>query len=97
MERTHQLSVSNQLVTNKITLLIDDLWLKHVYEQMLPFVEVEEILKMIDKTEVEICADCQKYQTEDNEVIMDVFKCYDQQEYCLNCCGCEDHEGEKWY
>jgi hypothetical protein len=28
---------------------------------------------------------------------MDVYKCYDQQEYCLNCCGCEDHDAEYWY
>jgi hypothetical protein len=28
---------------------------------------------------------------------MEIFKCYDNQNYCLNCCGCEDHEGEKWY
>lgn len=91
------MSVSNQLVTNKITLLIDDLWLKFILEQAVPFVEAEEILQILDKTEVEICADCQQYLSSDKEVIMDVYKCYYQQEFCLNCCGCEDHAGEKWY
>lgn len=97
MERTHQLSVSNQLVTNKITLLIDDLWLRFLLEQAFPFVEDGEILQMLDKTEVEICGDCQQYLSSDKEVIMETYKCYDAQEYCLNCCGCEEHKGEKWY
>lgn len=91
------MSVSNQLVTNKITLLIDDLWLKFILEQAVPFVEAEEILQILDKTEVEICGDCKQYLSSDKEVIMDVYKCYYQQEFCLNCCGCEDHAGEKWY
>ena len=97
MERTHQLSVSNQAVANKITLLVDDAWLKHIYETMVPFVEAEEILQVLDTKVVEVCGDCQQYLSSDKEVIMDTYKCYDQQEYCLNCCGCEDHEGEKWY
>jgi hypothetical protein len=84
-------------MTNKITLLIDDAWLEEILNKMLPFVEAGEILKIVDKTEVEVCEDCQEYLTPDGEVIMDVFKCYDNQDYCLNCCGCEDHEGEKWY
>ena len=91
------MSVSNQLVTNKVTLLIDDLWLKFILEQAVPFVEDGEILEILDKREVEICGDCQKYESSDKEVIMDVYKCYYQQEYCLNCCGCEEHKGEKWY
>lgn len=84
-------------MVSKITLLADDLWLNHISEQMLPFVEQGEILQVLERTEVEVCEDCQEYQTEDGEVIMEVFKCYYQQEYCLNCCGCEDHQGEKWY
>jgi len=91
------LSVSNQLVTNKVVLLIDDAWLEELVSKMVDHVESGEILQILDKTEVEICGDCQQYQTEDGEVIMDVFKCYDAQEYCLNCCHCEDHDGEKWY
>jgi len=44
-----------------------------------------------------ICDDCQQQWTDEDEWIMDVFMCYDQQEYCLNCCGCPDHEGELWF
>ena len=91
------MSVSNQLVTNKITLLIDDTWLSEILTKMLPFVEEGEILQLLSKEEVEICADCQEYMTVDDEVIMENYKCYDQQEYCLNCCGCEEHKGEAWY
>lgn len=96
MERTQKLK-ANFVNVNKITLLADDVWLKHIYDTMIPFVEAGETLQVLDKEEVQICADCQQYQTEDGEVIMDTYTCYDQQEYCLNCCGCEDHEGEKWY
>lgn len=92
-----QLSVSNQMVTNKITLLIDDMWLEELLSKMIPYVEEDEILRILDRTEVEICADCQQYLSSDKEVIMDVYKCYYQQEFCLNCCGCEEHKGEKWY
>ena len=28
---------------------------------------------------------------------MDVFRCYDNQEYCLNCCGCDEHKGDLWF
>ena len=91
------MSVSNQLVTNKITLLIDDLWLEEILNKMLPYTEDGEIFQLLEKVEVEICADCQEYQTIDGEVIMDTFKCDQQQEYCLNCCGCDEHAGEAWY
>lgn len=91
------MSVSNQVVTNKITLLIDDAWLSHIYEAMLPFVEDGEILQILESSEVEICADCQEYATIDNEIIMDTYKCDQQQEFCLNCCGCDEHAGEAWY
>ena len=65
--------------------------------QMLPFVEDGEILQLLEKEDVEVCGDCHNYETEDGEVVMDVFKCYDNQDYCLNCCYCEEHKGEKWY
>lgn len=91
------MSVSNQLVTNRVTLLIDDRWMEELMSKMIPFVEDGEILQLIDRTEVSICADCQEYETLDGEVIMEVFKCDAQQEYCLNCCGCDEHAGEAWY
>jgi hypothetical protein len=89
--------IANQLITNKVTLLIDDKWLEEILNKMVPFVEGTEILQVLDRQEVEICADCQEYETVDGEVIMDVFKCDSQQEYCLNCCGCDEHAGEAWY
>ena len=45
----------------------------------------------------ECCADCGEAETLDGELIMDVFRCDAQKEYCLNCCGCPEHEGEDWY
>lgn len=45
----------------------------------------------------ECCADCGEAETKDGELIMDVYKCPDQQEFCLNCCGCEDHKDGEWY
>ena len=45
----------------------------------------------------ECCRDCGEAETLDGEIIMDNYKCDAQQEYCLNCCGCDDHKGEKWY
>ena len=45
----------------------------------------------------ECCRDCGEAETKSGEVIMETYKCYDQQEYCLNCCGCDEHKGEKWY
>lgn len=85
------------MITNKVSLLIDDMWLEELLSKMVQYAQPGEILQLLDRTEVEICGDCQKYESSDKEVIMDVFKCYDNQEYCLNCCGCEDHEGDSWY
>ena len=85
------------MVTNKITLLVDDAWLDFMASHMFAHVESGEILQLLDRKEVEVCGDCQQYLSSDKEVIMDVYKCYYQQEFCLNCCGCEEHEGEKWY
>jgi hypothetical protein len=46
----------------------------------------------------DVCEDCGVKWTTEDEWVMDDFKCYDQQEYCLNCCGCPEHKGEpKWY
>jgi hypothetical protein len=71
--------------------------MEHILQTMLPYVEGEEILQVLDRTEVEICADCQEYETMGGEVIMETYKCDQQQEFCLNCCGCEEHAGEAWY
>jgi hypothetical protein len=87
----------NKMITNKITLLIDDAWLTELVSKMVDHVNDGEILQIIDNQEVELCDDCQEYETVDGEVIMDVFRCDAQKEYCLNCCGCEEHAGEAWY
>jgi hypothetical protein len=47
-----------------------------------------------------VCADCGNGYTSDGEWVMDVFACDSVQQYCLNCCGCEDHDTEEegpWY
>jgi hypothetical protein len=79
----------------KYTLLVDAVWEKEILEKIYPFVEGDEVFQLLDETEVEVCDDCQVYLTSDSEVIMDVFKCPDQQEFCLNCCGCEGHDTDK--
>lgn len=89
--------IANQLTTNKITLLIDDAWFEEIWSKMLSNVQDGEILQLLSKETVDICADCQEYDTVDGEVIMDVFRCDSQKEYCLNCCGCDEHAGEAWY
>jgi hypothetical protein len=84
----------------KYTLLVDAVWEKEILEKIYPFVEGDEVFQLLDETEVEVCDDCQVYLTSDSEVIMDVFKCPDQQEFCLNCCGCDGHDTDKeglWY
>ena len=63
---------------------------------MFAHAEGEEVLRLITADEVEVCDECQTYRTSDGEVVMDVFKCDAQQEYCLNCCGCPDHKGGHW-
>ena len=79
----------------KYTLLVDDAWKQEILEKMYPFVESDEVFQLLDETEVEVCDDCQVYLTSDSEVIMDVFRCPDQKEFCLNCCGCESHNTEE--
>jgi hypothetical protein len=44
-----------------------------------------------------ICLDCGKEYTHEGEWIMDTFACPYDEGYCVNCCECEEHEGEKWY
>ena len=86
------------MLVKKFTLLIDPQWEKELIEKFYNHVEADEVFQLLDETEVEVCDDCQIYLTKDDgEVIMDVFRCYDQKEFCLNCCGCPEHEGEKWY
>jgi hypothetical protein len=95
MERTHQLLVK------KFTLLIDPEWEKELIEKFYNHVEAGEVFQLLDEESIEICSDCQVYLTkEDKEVIMDVYRCDQMQQYCLNCCGCEDHditEEGPWY
>ena len=79
----------------KYTLLVDDEWNKELLHKIYPFVESDEVFQLLDQTEVEVCDDCQVYLTSDSEVIMDVFRCPDQKEFCLNCCGCPDHDTEE--
>lgn len=85
------------MLVKKFTLIVDDLWLREIIKHW-DYVEAGEVFQLLDEEEIEICDDCQVYLTKtDGEVIMDVYKCPDQQEYCLNCCGCPDHEGEPHY
>lgn len=44
-----------------------------------------------------VCEDCQSKWTSDGVWVMDTYRCADQQEFCLNCCGCPDHAGEPWF
>ena len=44
-----------------------------------------------------VCEDCNTKWTKDNEWVMDSFRCDAQQEFCLNCCGCEDHNDVPFY
>lgn len=86
------------MLVKKYTLLVDEQWNKEILEKMYPFVEAGECFQLLDETDTEVCDDCQIYLTNDEaHPVMEIFKCDQQQEYCLNCCGCEDHEGEKWY
>jgi hypothetical protein len=86
------------LLVKKFTLLIDPQWEKELIEKFYNHVEAGEVFQLLDETEVEVCDDCQIYLTTDEtHPVMEIFKCYDNQNYCLNCCGCEDHVGEKWY
>ena len=86
------------MLAKKYTLLIDEKWETELIEKFYNFVEDGEVFQLLDEDEVELCDDCQIYLTNDsNEVVMDTFRCDSQKEYCLNCCGCDDHKGEAWY
>jgi hypothetical protein len=70
------------------------MWLDYVITHIIAYKENDEVFQLLDEEEVELCDDCQVYLTKDDgEVIMDVYRCPDQQEFCLNCCGCPDHGG----
>lgn len=43
------------------------------------------------------CDTCNTTTTINRESVMDTFACDRIKTACLNCCGCEDHEGELWY
>ena len=86
------------MLVKKYTLLIDPQWEKELIEKFYNHVEAGEVFQLLDETEVEVCDDCQVYLTKDDgDVIMETYKCYYQPEFCLNCCGCEEHEGGGWY
>lgn len=73
------------------------MWLEFMKTHMFDHVENAEVLKLLSISEVDVCENCQTYYTLDGEVVMDVFKCDSQQEFCLNCCGCPEHEeGAYW-
>lgn len=92
MERT------KTLLVKKFTLLIDEEWLKFITERALEFVDAAEVFQLLDEEDVNLCDDCQSYLTKDDgEVVMDNYRCPDQQEFCLNCCGCPEHEGGGYY
>lgn len=80
------------MLVKKYTLLIDEQWERELLEKMFAHVEAGECFQLLDEDQVEVCNDCQVYLTSGSEVIMDTYKCPDQQEFCLNCCGCEDHD-----
>ena len=86
-------------MVKKYTLLVDEMWANEIFTTMYPFVEADEVFQLLDEEEVELCDDCQIYLTKtDGEVVMDVYRCPDQQEFCLNCCGCPgEHEGGGYY
>ena len=79
----------------KYTLLVDPMWEKEILEKIYPFVEGDEVFQLLDETQVEVCDDCQVYLTSDSEVVMEVFMCPDNRDFCLNCCGCPEHETEE--
>lgn len=86
------------MLAKKFTLLIDEQWFKFLQERALEFVEGGEVFQLLDEEDVELCNDCQSYLTKDSgEVIMDVYRCPDQQEFCLACCGCPEHEDGVYY
>lgn len=75
------------MTLRKVTLTVDEGWFKVLGEQLAPTLrETGEVLrwdKVVDLL-VEPCLDCKK---ED----MDEFACDQDEGYCLDCCGCEEH------
>ena len=44
-----------------------------------------------------VCQNCRIERDTDGEWVMDVYRCPDIKEYCLNCCGCPEHEEGEYY
>lgn len=85
------------MLAKKFTLIVDEAWLREILKHY-DYVEAGEVFQLLDEEEIDLCNDCQTFLTKDDgEVIMDVYRCDAQQEFCLNCCGCPEHEGEAWY
>jgi hypothetical protein len=84
------------LLVKKFTLVVDEMWLREILKHW-EYVESGEVFQLLDEEDIEVCDDCQSFLTKDGETVMDVYRCDQQQEYCLNCCGCPDHEGEPFY
>lgn len=85
------------MLAKKFTLIVDEAWLREILKHW-DYVEAGEVFQLLNEEEIDLCNDCQTFLTKDDgEVIMDVYRCDAQQEFCLNCCGCPEHEGEAWY
>lgn len=84
------------MLVKKFTLVVDEQWLREIVKHW-EYVEAGEVFQLLDEEDIEVCDDCQSFLTTDGEVVMDVYRCPDSKEYCLNCCGCPDHEGEPFY
>lgn len=44
-----------------------------------------------------VCEWCHTEYTKAGEWVMDSYTCPNAKEFCVNCCGCPEHEGEPWY
>lgn len=84
------------MLVKKFTLVIDDEWLREILKHY-DYVEAGEVFQLLDETEIDVCDDCQSFLTMDGETVMDVYRCPDQKEFCLNCCGCPEHEEGNYY
>ena len=78
------------MTLRKVTLTVDEGWFKVLDEHLSPTLrETGEVLrwdKVVDLL-VDPCLDCKK---ED----MDEFACDQDDGYCLDCCGCEEHRAD---
>lgn len=80
------------MTLRKVTLTLDEAWFDALQKVFSPeLVERGEVCrweKVVD-LEIDPCLDCKKAD-------MDEYACYDNRGYCLDCCHCEEHEGESW-